>query len=107
MMHRRRTHDSTPTKILAVLAGLGVLACLAAFALMALGVISGSAGRMIAFLGAAAALVLALIRLLLEIAARRAEEDVIAAPSELTTLTVPPASRFDRPRVPRTRAHST
>jgi type II secretory pathway pseudopilin PulG len=107
MMHRRRFHDTTRTKYLASLAGLGVLACLAAIALMALGVLPRSTGRMIAFLAGAAALVLALLRLLLDIAARRAQEDVIAAPSELTTLTFPPASRFDRPRLPRARAHTT
>jgi peptidoglycan/LPS O-acetylase OafA/YrhL len=107
MMHRRRFHDSTPTKILASLAGLGALACLAAIVLMALGVLPRSTGRMIALLGGAAALVLALLRLLLDIAARRAQEDVIAAPSELTTLTFPPASRFDRPRMPRAGAHTT
>ena len=72
MMHRRRTHDSTPTKILATLAGLGVLACLVAIALMASGVLPRSTGRVIALLCGAAALVMALLRLLLDIAARRA-----------------------------------
>jgi len=101
MTHRRHSTDSARRRIFAGLAALGILACLAAAALMAMGVLPRSTGRMILFLGGAAAVVLALLRLVLAIAARRAEADLIAPPSELTTLTFPPSVHFDRPRLQR------
>ena len=96
MLHSRRTADTAVLKLLASLAALGLLACLAAAAMVGVRTLARSPMLMTSGLLVAGVLAAGLRRLVLEIADRRAAEDLGA--SELTTLTFPPEPRVQRTR---------
>ena len=96
MFHTRHTPDAAILKFLAVLVGLGLLACLWAAASMGAGRLLHSPLLALAVLLVIGALAAGLRWLLTEIAERRAAQDLGA--SELTTLTFPPEPRVQRTR---------
>jgi hypothetical protein len=96
MLHSRRTADTAVLKLLASLAALGLLACLAAAAMVGVRTLARSPMLTTSGLLVAGVLAAGLRRLILEIADRRAAEDLGA--SELTTLTFPPEPRVQRTR---------
>ena len=96
MFQTRRTPDTVFLKLLASLLALGVLACLSAAAWMGAGPLARSPFVLMVLVVATGALLVGVRRLVLELAERRAAEDLDA--SELTTLTFPPESRLQRPR---------
>jgi hypothetical protein len=99
MTQRRNSDDSVLFKTLAGLAALGGLACLLAAAMMALGTLAASAVRVLGAALGAGTLLWTCLRLLR--VAQQADPDRLDPASELTTLTFPPHSRLDRPRLHR------
>ena len=96
MFNTHRNTDTAVLKLLAGLTALGLLACLSAAAMMGARMLARSPVVAAAVLLLAGALVAGLRRLMLEIADRRAAEE-LGSP-ELTTLTFPPEPRVQRTR---------
>lgn len=96
MFHSRRTPDTAFLKLLASLLALGLLAFLSAAAWMGAGPLARSPFLVVVLAIATGALLLGVRRLVVEIAQRRAADDLDA--SELTTLTFPPEPRVQRTR---------
>jgi hypothetical protein len=96
MFQTRRTPDTALLKLLASMTALGLLACVFAAAILGLGKLAHSPMLATSVVLVTGALALGLRRLVMEIADRRAADDLGA--SELTTLTFPPDSRVHRTR---------
>ena len=96
MLHATRHPDTAVLKLLASLAALALLACVAAAAMLGVGTLVRSPLLATSVLLVAGVLGVGLRRLVLEIADRRAAQDLGA--SELTTLTFPPEPRVQRTR---------
>ena len=96
MFHSRHTPDIAILKLLVAVVALGLLACLWAAATMGAGRLLHSPLLALAVLLVIGALAAGLRWLMMEIADRRAAQDLGA--SELTTLTFPPERRVQRPR---------
>src|SRR4051812_37198897 len=100
MPRHRRSPDSVSTLALAGLAALGGLACVVAAVLMLAGALPGRPTRLLTVAGLAVGLLYACVRLLQRVS-RQPDANQLDPASELTTLTFPPNSRLDRPRLSR------
>lgn len=100
-MHQQSTRPHILTA-LAALALIGVVVVIGAAALMGSGFMERTPQRLLGVAVAVGLLVLAFLRLLLEIAAARQGTASDLRASELTTLSFPPESRVQRSNLQRT-----
>ena len=98
MLHRKKSTDTTLPILLALLSGAGLVACIAGAAMLGIGKLQSNPVRVLGIASGIALFSYALLRLLLEIADRRAAADFIGPASELTTLTFAPTPRVHRPQ---------
>jgi hypothetical protein len=99
-MSRPRSTKSLVLKVLALAVAVAALACLAAVALAGWGLLPRNTARTWSIAVGSVGLLLLGARVL-QSTWRRAGRDQLSPASELSTLTFPPMSRLDRPRVQR------